>query len=68
MSLLLKYKYTLLGLLIGAIGGFLTYYFIGCESGTCSITSSPFNSTIYGSLMGALVLSSFKSENIKTGK
>jgi hypothetical protein len=30
------------------------------------ITSKPFNSTLYGAIMGALVLSLFKSETKKT--
>ncbi|MDD4293760.1 MAG: DUF6132 family protein, partial [Bacteroidales bacterium] len=34
--------------------------FIGCESGSCPITSSPLNSSIYGALLGALLLSMFK--------
>lgn len=42
--------------LIGAILGFAYYYFIGCASGTCPLTSNPYTSTGYGSLIG-LVLS-----------
>ncbi len=38
---------------LGAIGGFAYYYFIGCVSGTCPITSNPYISTGYGALMGA---------------
>jgi hypothetical protein len=29
--------------LVGGLAGFLYYYFIGCNSGTCAITSKPFN-------------------------
>ena len=50
------------GILLGALAGFLYWNFIGCDSGTCSITSKPFNSTIYGSIMGGLVFSMFKKE------
>ena len=49
----------------GAIGGYLYWYFIGCSSGTCPITSSPLNSTLYGILMGGLLFSIFKKENKK---
>jgi hypothetical protein len=28
---------------------------VGCSSGTCMITSKPFNSTIYGAIMGYLL-------------
>ncbi|MDD4293701.1 MAG: DUF6132 family protein [Bacteroidales bacterium] len=48
------------GIAAGAIGGYLYWYFIGCESGSCPITSSPLNSSIYGALLGALLLSMFK--------
>jgi hypothetical protein len=39
---------------LGAAGGFAYYYFIGCSSGTCPITSNPYISTAYGALIGAL--------------
>jgi hypothetical protein len=54
-----------LGLAIGAIAGYLYYYYIGCASGTCAITSKPLNSTLYGSLMGGLVFNMFMKENKK---
>ena len=50
-----KYKFTIIGLLAGAIAGYLYYYFVGCASGTCLITSKPINSTLYGALMGSLL-------------
>jgi hypothetical protein len=40
---------------LGAIGGFAYYYFIGCASGTCPISSNPYISTAYGILMGLLI-------------
>ena len=43
---------------LGALGGFLYYNFIGCN-GSCAITGSPVNSTLYGSLIG-LVLTDWK--------
>ncbi len=60
-----KYKLTLIGIALGAVAGYAYYYFVGCNSGTCAITSKPLNSTIYGALMGALVFSSFKKEEVK---
>jgi hypothetical protein len=38
--------------LIGAIIGYSYYYFIGCNSGSCAITSRPLNSIVYGAFMG----------------
>ncbi|MDP3452262.1 MAG: hypothetical protein Q8R90_04845 [Bacteroidales bacterium] len=46
----------------GALGGYLYWFFIGCNSGTCSITSSPVNSTLYGILLGGLIFSLFKKK------
>ncbi len=54
MKYIKKYWTHLLGALIGAIGGFLYWKFIGCTTGTCPITSSPINSTLYGVLLGVL--------------
>jgi len=59
---LLKHKLTLLGVVIGSIAGYAYYYFVGCASGTCAITSDPMNSTLYGALMGGVLLSNFKNE------
>ena len=40
--------------LAGAAGGYAYYYFIGCVSGSCPITSNPYISTGYGALVGAV--------------
>ena len=58
-----KYKLTIVGVVLGAVGGYLYYHFVGCNSGTCAITSRPVNSTLYGALMGGLFLNIFKKEN-----
>jgi len=62
MQFILKHKLTIIGVVLGAIGGYLYYLFVGCASGTCAITSKPLNSTLYGSLMGGLFLNIFKKE------
>ena len=43
------------GIGLGAIGGYAYWFYIGCNSGTCLITSNPTNSTIYGMVMGFLI-------------
>ncbi|HSO89150.1 MAG TPA: DUF6132 family protein [Draconibacterium sp.] len=42
-------------LLIGAVGGFLYWRFVGCTSGTCAIKSVWYWTTLWGSAMGYLV-------------
>ena len=63
-----KYKLTIIGVILGAIGGYIYYNFVGCNSGTCAITSRPVNSTLYGALMGGLLLNIFKKENKRITK
>ena len=40
---------------LGALGGFLYYKFVGCVTGTCPITSNPWSSSVYGAVLGILV-------------
>ncbi len=62
VEFLIRYKFTFIGVIIGAIAGYAYYYFVGCVSGTCSITSKPLNSTLYGALMGGILFISNKKE------
>ncbi len=57
---LTRHQFTIAGIIAGAIGGYCYYHFVGCNSGTCSITSKPLNSTLYGALMGGLLLNIFR--------
>lgn len=57
-----EYIITGIGILFGLIAGYTYYHFIGCESGTCAITSKPLNSTLYGGLMGGLLFNIFVKE------
>ncbi len=70
MDFIIKHKLTIIGIVIGAVGGYLYYHFIGCTSGTCSISSPPVNSTVYGAAMGGLILNMFQNNetNQKKGK
>ncbi|CAM3878094.1 DUF6132 domain-containing protein [Flavobacterium cucumis] len=47
---------TLVGVVVGLVLGYAYYHYIGCVSGSCSITSKPLNSSLYGGLMGGLLL------------
>ncbi len=55
-----KHLLTIAGVVAGAAAGYFYWKFIGCNSGSCAITSKPFNSTAYGALMGGLIFSIFK--------
>ena len=48
-----------IGILVGLFAGYFYYLQIGCASGTCSITSKPLNSTLYGGLMVGLLFNLF---------
>lgn len=50
----------IIGITIGALGGYLYYYFIGCTSGTCAITSNPYMSILWGAVLGYLLFDIFK--------
>ena len=62
MRFILKNKLPLIGIGIGTIAGYAYYHFIGCASGTCAITSNPYNSSLYGAVMGGLLGSMFQKE------
>jgi hypothetical protein len=61
-----KYLFKILGILVGSVGGFAYYRFVGCASGTCAITSNPYISTLYGALMGFLIFDMFKQKKQET--
>lgn len=46
---------TVIGIILGCISGYAYYHFVGCVTGTCSITSKPLNSTLYGGVLGGLL-------------
>ena len=47
-----------IAVIVGGIAGFLYYRFVGCSSGHCAITSNPYMSVFWGSLMGFFLVSS----------
>ncbi|MCX3295909.1 DUF6132 family protein [Planobacterium sp. JC490] len=46
----------------GALLGYGYYYFIGCASGTCAISSSPVNASLFGMAIGYLAVLGTKTE------
>ncbi len=53
---------SIIGILIGAIGGYLYYAKIGCSSGSCAISSNPYISTLWGAAMGYLLGDMFNTK------
>jgi hypothetical protein len=49
-----RYYIHLLVTVAGSIAGYLYWYYIGCNSGTCPITSKWQNSMLYGLVLGYL--------------
>lgn len=52
---------------LGIIGGYLYYYFIGCQRG-CAITSNPYTSMIWGGIIGMLLTNFGNSKNSEENK
>ena len=50
-------------IVLGAIAGYSYYYFIGCTTNACPITSNPYISSGYGMAVGLLM--SFDSKKKK---
>ena len=51
-----------IGAVIGLAAGYIYWSEVGCVSGSCPITSSPVNSSLYGAIMGGLGASLFKKD------
>jgi hypothetical protein len=47
---------------LGALLGYMYYYFIGCNTGSCAITSNPWGSILYGSIFGSLFVTKPKQK------
>lgn len=56
---------TLVGVIAGGLIGYVYWQQIGCVSGSCAISSKPINSTLYGSLLGYLMVGVFKKREKK---
>ena len=54
---------SIIGFITGGIGGFIYYKTVGCSSGACAITSNPYLTIIWGSLLGYLIGSTLNKTN-----
>jgi len=55
MDLIKKNKLLILFTILGLLGGFLYWKFIGCLTGSCPIKSVWYWSTLYGGAVGVLL-------------
>ena len=53
-ALLLDWLWKVVPVILGGAGGYFFYRFVGCKTGGCPITGSPWLSTIYGAVLGLL--------------
>jgi hypothetical protein len=54
-SFLNKRKFEIIGGLIGLLGGYLYWRYVGCVSGTCPIKANWYTMLPYGGLFGILL-------------
>jgi len=63
LKLVKSNAFSIAGAVVGVGAGWAYWYFIGCSSGGCAITSNPLNSSLYGGLMGFLVGQSLRPQS-----
>lgn len=66
VSYLRDNKKIVLGVVLGAAGGFLYWKYVGCASGTCPLSSNPIISTVYWGFMGGMGVSLLKKDTKTT--
>jgi hypothetical protein len=58
---------SLIGIIAGAIGGYVYYTQVVCVTGGCPLTSNPFITVLWGALMGYLLADMFtKKKPVKS--
>jgi xanthine/uracil permease len=58
-------RFEIIGGLIGLLGGYLYWKYVGCVSGTCVIQANWYSMVPYGLIMGILVGGLFKPKKLK---
>ena len=56
---------SVIGLVIGIVGGYIYYLKVGCVDGTCAITSNPWLSMLWGGILGYLLFDIFNKKKVK---
>lgn len=63
-----KYILSIAFSVVGVVAGFLYWRFIGCNSGTCPITSNWYTTVIAGGIIGYLIGDSIRDFILKKRK
>jgi len=58
-------KFEIIGGLVGLLGGFLYWKYVGCITGTCPIQANWYSMVPYGVLFGVLLGGMFKPKTKK---
>ena len=53
---------SIIGMVVGVVGGYIYYIEVGCKSGSCPITSNPWMTMLWGLAMGYLIGDMFNKE------
>ncbi|MCK5775564.1 MAG: hypothetical protein KAH25_05285 [Bacteroidales bacterium] len=56
---------SIIGMVVGIAGGYIYYIEVGCNSGSCPITSNPWMTMLWGLMMGYLVGDMFNKDTKK---
>ncbi len=58
-------KFEIIGGILGTVGGFLYWKYIGCTTGACPIKANWYSMVPYGLVMGILIGGLFKPKKVK---
>ncbi len=64
-KLIVNRKFEIIGGVVGILGGFLYWKYVGCVSGTCPIQANWYTMVPYGLLFGVVIGSMFKPKQPK---
>jgi hypothetical protein len=53
---------SLIGIVVGAIGGYIYYSQVVCTTGGCPLTSNPYLTILWGAVMGYLLFDMFNKK------
>ena len=52
----------------GGAAGYALYYYVGCATGSCAITTNPFSSVVYMAVVGILISLAFSKNKVRSAE